>query len=181
MDEAIAWFRAFLGTEWAAVTAYHIEDDLGTFLAAKSAYDALKHKKAGEHLNRWGPPDDGMKKEYESEANRVLFAVRPVTGDGEDAWAFYTSNHMNFDEGRVMNDLLVVQRVGDGFRLQSQYKSCLACNATGSVEGRPCEDCRGEGFVYWKGIDLGTLPPAGETRKFEALTHPLSLPAYEAL
>ncbi len=37
MTDAIAWFRAFLDTEWAAWTAYRLEDDLGTFLAAKSA------------------------------------------------------------------------------------------------------------------------------------------------
>jgi hypothetical protein len=47
MTDVIAWFRAFLDTEWAAWTAYRLEDDLGTFLAAKSAYEALKHKKAG--------------------------------------------------------------------------------------------------------------------------------------
>ncbi len=181
MTDVIAWFRAFLDTEWAAWTAYRLEDDRDTFLAAKRAYKALKHKKAGERLNRGDPPDDDDKKEYESEAKRVLFAVRPVTADGEDAWAFYTSNHMDLDVGRAMDDLLVVQRAGDGFRLQSQYEGCLACNATGSVEGRPCEDCGGEGFTYWKGIDLGTLSPAGETRKFEAPTHPRSLPAYEAL
>ena len=181
MDEAITWFRAFLDTEWAAKTAYHLEDDLGTFLAAKSAYDALKHEDAGEHLNRWDPPDDDDKKEYESEAKRVLFAVRPVTGDGEDAWAFYTSNHMNLDVGRAMHVLFVVQRVGDDFRVQSQYKSCSTCNATGSEGGEPCEDCRGAGFVYRRGVNLGTLSPAGETRKFEAPTHPRSLPAYEAL
>jgi hypothetical protein len=46
MDEAIAWFRAFLDTEWAAKTAYHLEDDRDTFLAAKRAYKALKHKKS---------------------------------------------------------------------------------------------------------------------------------------
>lgn len=181
MDEAIAWFRAFLDTEWTAKTAYHLEDDLGTFLAAKSAYDALKHKKAGEHLNRWDPPDDDMKKSFESKGKRVLFAVRPVTGDGEDAWAFYTSDHMNLDVGRAMDVLLVVQWVGAGFRLQSQYEGCLACDATGAVEGHSCEDCGGEGFTYWKGINLGTLSPAGETRKFEAPTHPRSLPAYQAL
>lgn len=181
MDEVIAWFRAFLDTEWAAWTAYRLESDRDTFLAAKRAYKALKHKKAGERLNRGDPPDDDDKKEYESEAKRVLFAVRPVTADGEDAWAFYTSDHMNLDEGRAMLDLLVVQGVGDDFRVQSQYEGCLACNATGSVEGRPCEDCGGEGFTYWKGIDLGILSPAGETRKLEAPTDPRSLPAYEAL
>lgn len=181
MTDVIAWFRAFLDTEWAAWTAYRLEDDLGTFLAAKSAYDALKHKKAGEHLNRWDPPKESMKKAFESEGKRVLFAVRPVTADGEDAWAFYTSDHMNLDVGRAMDVLLVVQRVGDGFRVQSQYEGCLACDGTGAVEGHSCEDCGGEGFTYWKGIDLGILSPAGEIRKFEAPTFPRSLPAYQAL
>ena len=47
MTDVITWFRAFLDIEWAAKTAYHLEDDRDTFLAAKRAYKALKHKKAG--------------------------------------------------------------------------------------------------------------------------------------
>jgi hypothetical protein len=72
MDEAIIWFRAFIDIEWAAKTAYYLESDRDTFRVAKRAYKALKHKKAGERLNRGDPPDDRMKKEYESEAKRWL-------------------------------------------------------------------------------------------------------------
>ena len=161
------WMKLFSGfarsstTEWTAKTAYHLEDDLGTFLAAKSAYEALKHEDAGEYLNRWDPPDDDDKKEYESEAKRVLFAVRPVTADGEGAWAFYTSNHMDLDVGRAMHVLFVVQRVGDDFRLQSQYKSCSTCNATGSVGGGALRGLPRRGLRVPQRHRLGPPLPSG--------------------
>jgi hypothetical protein len=179
MDEAIAWFRAFLDTEWAAKTAYHLEDDRDTFLAAKRAYKALKHKKAGEHLNRGDPPDDDMKKSFESKGKRVLFAVRPVTADGEDAYAFYTSDHMVLPMGRAMDVLFIMLPADGGFTVASQYEACGACDATG--HGGSCSTCGGLGFVHDRGPDLDPVRATGDAVKFEAPTHPMSTAAYEAL
>ena len=183
MDEAIAWFQHFLDVEWAAVQAYHVEPDEDAFEAAADAYRDLKDDDVGEALNRTGTPEDmaELAQIFERRAKRVLYAARPMTADGADAWAFYTSNFTLMPTGRTMSSMFIVQSEADSYRVQADYARCFDCGATGMVDGEVCDTCDGLGFEHEEGVDFDELSPAGETRKFEAPTNPRSTAAYEAL
>jgi len=191
MDEAVTWFRTFLDTEWAAKTAYYLESDEDAFEAATDAYFALKHEDVGEALNRSGTPEDlaDLKKMFETQTKRVLYAARPVTADGEPAWAFYTSNFMVTPTERTMSALFVVQAAEGTYRVQAEYSNCFDCGATGDNfddeigddESDVCPGCEGLGFVFERGEYFSWLEPAGSTTKYEAPTNPQSTSAYEAL
>ena len=183
MDEPIAWFRAFLDTEWAAVTAYHLEANEDAFEGIADGYRVLKDEDVGEALNRVGTPEDmaELKEVFERRAKRVLYAARPVAADGAEAWAFYTSNFMLMPTGRTMSSMFVVQPVGDAYKVQAEYSRCFDCGATGKNDGDVCAECEGIGFLHEDGVDFDEIIPAGSTIKCESPTNPRSQPAYEAL
>ena len=80
------------------------EEGLTTFLAAKEAYEFLKADDVGDELNRWDPPSEmpGLAEAIEDESKRTLFAARPMTARGVPGWAFYTSDFLNDENGRLM-------------------------------------------------------------------------------
>ena len=177
MDEAVQWFRAFLDTEWDAMTAYHLEADTDAFLARAAAYEILKAEGVGHYLNRDETPEtlQALREVFPKRGTRVLFAVRTL--EGRNAWVFYVSNNqlLPVGVGRPMTHAMVVQRDSREWHVQAEYKRCRSCWGNG------CDACDGDGFVYSDGVDFGALGRGGETRKLEAPTHPKSLPAYEAL
>jgi len=80
------------------------EEGPTTFLAAKEAYEFLKAGDVGDELNRWDPPSEmpALAEAIEDESKRTLFAARPMTARGVPGWAFYTSDFLNDENGRLM-------------------------------------------------------------------------------
>jgi hypothetical protein len=165
MDEAVDFARRWTEQEWAVATAQHRERDDAAF---GRQVDALQAGFYGTGLvpRATRTANEAFWEKAETylgalQQRKVLRVDRHTPADGGEVFAIYVTS-TNAGAGGLFGRYLA-RDDGSGLRLVTQENRCTECRGSGEVDGDPCPQCDGAGFVRRGGQDLGELGPVAES------------------
>lgn len=166
MNDVVDFVRKFLKTEHAARIAALSEPDATKALAAIRVADGAYAGSSTAGIDRPDEIGDDERSEAHKTVERALFVVREYGGG--TLYQAIVGEPYKRPYGTAFSAALFVAKEGGGLKIVARYLACPECDATGTIGGKACRDCKGSGWSVretGKAIDFASLGKPTATKR----------------